>query len=138
MGWRREGGYGKLRSLPRVFWDNDAWLLSLLHHACQSKRDVNPEEKKGAARARPLTFSIRTIQRFLLLTPFSCLIVSNPEKVRMELAEYISNVRVREAENDLDDYWDTHKLEKTKLSVRKKVMKAVGTRCIAMRKGKLL
>lgn len=56
----------------------------------------------------------------------------------MELAEYISNVRVREAENDLEEYWDTHKLEKTKHRVRKKIMKTVGTSFIAMRKGKLL
>lgn len=64
--------------------------------------------------------------------------MSNPGKVRMELAEYISNVRVREAENDLEEYWDTHKLEKTKHRVRKKIMKTVGTSFIAMRKGKLL
>lgn len=58
------GGCGRLRSLPCVFWDNDVWLLSLLRHTYRSKGDVHPEEKKGAARVRPLMLSIRTIQRF--------------------------------------------------------------------------
>lgn len=58
------GGCGRLRNLPCVFWDNDVWLLSLLRHTYRSKGDVHPEEKKGAARVRPLMLSIRTIQRF--------------------------------------------------------------------------
>ncbi|CAM9508892.1 unnamed protein product, partial [Ectocarpus sp. 12 AP-2014] len=39
-------------------------------------------------------------------------------EVRMELAEYIADIRVKEAESDIDDYWKTHKLKATKDEVK--------------------
>ncbi|CAM9716661.1 unnamed protein product, partial [Hapterophycus canaliculatus] len=35
-------------------------------------------------------------------------------EVRMELAEYIADIRVKEAESDIADFWETHRLKATK------------------------
>ncbi|CAN0476046.1 unnamed protein product [Ectocarpus sp. 12 AP-2014] len=58
-------------------------------------------------------------------------------EVRMELAEYIADIRVKEAESDIDDYWKTHKLKATKDEVKKKLLNAVGQPLLAMRRKKL-
>lgn len=39
-------------------------------------------------------------------------------QVRMELAEYIAHVRVKEAESDLAEFWETHKLKASLSSVK--------------------
>lgn len=39
-------------------------------------------------------------------------------QVRMELAEYIAHVRVKEAERDLAEFWETHKLKASLSSVK--------------------
>lgn len=62
--------------------------------------------------------------------------MSNP-KVRMELAEYIANIRVKEAESDLADYWETHKLTKAKDNAKEKLRKTLGAPLQAMRRRKL-
>ncbi|CAM9245524.1 unnamed protein product [Discosporangium mesarthrocarpum] len=54
-------------------------------------------------------------------------------EVRMELAEYITGIRVKEAEADLVEYWDTHKFERTKTKWKKTLAKPL----MAMRARKL-
>lgn len=53
------------------------------------------------------------------------------------MAEYIAGIRVREAEHDLADFWETHKLKKTKDNVKKKFMSTLGAPLVALRKKKL-
>ncbi|CBN77064.1 conserved unknown protein [Ectocarpus siliculosus] len=58
-------------------------------------------------------------------------------EVRMELAEYIADIRVKEAESDIDDFWKTHKLKATKDEVKKKLLNTVGQPLLALRRRKL-
>lgn len=55
----------------------------------------------------------------------------------MELAEYIADIRVKEAEQDLADFWETHKLRKAKDMVKKKLMSTMGRPLRALRRGNL-
>lgn len=55
----------------------------------------------------------------------------------MELAEYIADIRVKEAESDLADFWETHKLTKTKANLKKNVMNTFGLPLLYMRRKKL-
>lgn len=55
----------------------------------------------------------------------------------MELAEYIADIRVKEAESDIDDFWRTHKLKAKKDEVKKKLLHTVGRPLLAMRRRKL-
>lgn len=64
------------------------------------------------------------------LTPEPC-------KVRMELAEYIADIRVKEAESDIADFWKTHKLKATKDELKKTLLKTIGQPLVAMRRRKL-
>lgn len=55
----------------------------------------------------------------------------------MELAEYIAGIRVKEAQNDLAEYWGTHKLTKAKDAAGKSFMNTVGLPLLYMRRKKL-
>lgn len=55
----------------------------------------------------------------------------------MELAEYIAGIRVKEAQSDLVEYWETHKLTKAKDAAKKKLMNTVGRPLQYMRRKKL-
>lgn len=55
----------------------------------------------------------------------------------MELAEYIADIRVKEAEGDLKDYWETHKLKAARDGAKKKLLNTIGTPLLAMRRRKL-
>lgn len=55
----------------------------------------------------------------------------------MELAEYIADIRVKEAESDLADFWETHKLEKTKQELKKTLLNTIGKPLATMRRRKL-
>lgn len=59
------------------------------------------------------------------------------QQVRMELAEYIADIRVKEAEHDLEEFWETHKLKKTKDAFEKKMTNTLGAPLVAMRRRKL-
>lgn len=55
----------------------------------------------------------------------------------MELAEYIADIRVKEAESDIADFWATHKLKATKDELKKTLLKTIGKPLVAMRRRKL-
>lgn len=55
----------------------------------------------------------------------------------MELAEYIADIRVKEAESDIADFWKTHKLKATKDEIRKKLHDTIGRPLAVMRRRKL-
>lgn len=55
----------------------------------------------------------------------------------MELAEYIADIRVKEAESDLVDFWETHKLRKKKDELKKTLRNTIGKPLEAIRRRKL-
>lgn len=55
----------------------------------------------------------------------------------MELAEYITDIRVKEAESDLAEYWETHKVKAAKDGAKKKLLATIGTPLLAMRRRQL-
>ena len=60
-----------------------------------------------------------------------------PGKVRKELAEYIAHIRVKEAKSDLEEYWESHRIDMVKQQVKKKLSKIVGKALSAMRRKNL-
>lgn len=55
----------------------------------------------------------------------------------MELAEYIADIRVKEAEGDIADFWKTHKFKATKDDIKKKLRNTIGRPLVAMQRRKL-
>lgn len=51
----------------------------------------------------------------------------------MELAEYISSLRLREAEEDLAEFERTHRLRKVKEALKRRVTKTLGPSLRTMR-----
>lgn len=62
---------------------------------------------------------------------------SSTKKVRMELAEYIADIRVKEAESDIVDFWKTHRLKARKDELKKTLLNTIGKPLVAMRRKKL-
>lgn len=58
-------------------------------------------------------------------------------QVRMELAEYIAGIRLKEAESDMADYLETHKLTQKKDALKKTITNTVGLPFLRMRRKKL-
>ncbi|CAN0011752.1 unnamed protein product, partial [Choristocarpus tenellus] len=58
-------------------------------------------------------------------------------EVRMELAEYITGLRLKEAQADMQEYRDTHEFVLTKARWKKRLVQTVGKPIMAMRGKKL-